>query len=126
MTAVVTVTRQDAQTTVKTHAAPWNWRYCMPGSANPMDADRNWESRGTTYQVMYLVKRPSYNFIFAIPQEYPLFRNANRAILQVCVKGRRQPPSFVLNLEELKDFYDGLSHLVEYIRAEREKRYTQL
>jgi hypothetical protein len=98
----------------------------MPGSANRMDADRDGESRGATYQVMYLVKRPSYDFIFAIPQEYPLFRNVDRATLQVCFKGRRQSPSFVLNLQELKDFYDGLSHLVEYIRAEREKRDTQL
>ena len=96
----------------------------MPGSANRMDADRGWEPRGTTYQVMYLVKRPGYDFIFAIPKDYPLFRNPDRAILQVCLTGQRQSHSFVLNLEELQDFYDGLSHLVEYIRTEREKRCT--
>jgi hypothetical protein len=98
----------------------------MAGSANRMDADRDWESHGPTYQVMYLVKRPGYDFIFAIPTNYSLFRNADRAILQVCFKDQRQSHSFVLNLEELQDFYNGLSHFVEYLRAEREKRYTQL
>jgi hypothetical protein len=98
----------------------------MAGSPNHTDADRDWGSRGTTYQIMYLVKRSNYNFVFAIPTDYPFCLGADRAILQVCFKGQRQSDSFVLNLEELQDFYDSLGHLVEYIKTEREKRRTQL
>jgi hypothetical protein len=98
----------------------------MAGSPNHTDADRDWESHGTTYQIMYLVKRPGYDFVFAIPMDYPLYLDADRAILQVCFKGQRQSNSCVLDLEELQDFYDSLAHLVEYIRTEREKRGTQL
>jgi hypothetical protein len=98
----------------------------MAGSPNHTDADRDWESHGTTYQIMYLVKRPGYDFVFAIPMDYPLYLDVDRAILQVCFKGQRQSNSCVLDLEELQDFYDSLAHLVEYIRTEREKRGTQL
>jgi hypothetical protein len=98
----------------------------MAGSPNHTDADRGWESHETTYHIMYRVKRPRYDFIFAIPLDYPLYLDADRAILQVCFKGQCQSNSGVLDLEELQDFYDSLGHLVEYIRVEREKRWRQL
>ena len=98
----------------------------MPGSPDRMDADGHKEPPGTTHRVMYLVKRPSYDFVFAIPKDDALFLNTDRAIFQVCFKGQRQSRSFVLNLEELQEFHDGLSCLMEYIRTERDKRCTEL
>jgi hypothetical protein len=91
-----------------------------------MDADSAWKSHWATYQVMYLAKRPSYQFIFAIPADHPLFLSTDRALCQMWFKDQRQTHDVVLNLAELEDFYEGLTQLVEYIKAEREKRDRQL
>ena len=94
----------------------------MPGSPDGMDSGCNWEARRANYQVMYLVKRPAYEFVFATPTGPPLFHGIERAFFQVRFKAQPQTDSFALNLEELEDFYDALTQLVEYIRTEREKR----
>jgi hypothetical protein len=94
----------------------------MPGSPEYMDSGCNWDVIGESYQVMYLVKRPSYEFVFAIPTGNPLFRSVEDAFFQVRFRDRPEAGGIVLNQEELEDFYDGLNQLVEYIRTEREKR----
>jgi hypothetical protein len=93
----------------------------MPGSPKRMEADSAWKSPLATYQVMYLAKRPSYEFIFAIPN-HPLFLSAERPMFQMRFKHQRQAYDVELNLDELEDFYEGLSQLVEYIKAERKRR----
>jgi len=87
-----------------------------------MEVDSAWKSYQATYQVMYLVKRPSYEFIFAIPEAHQQFLNADRPLFQLRFKDQRQAHDVVLNLEELEDFYAGLSQLVEYIKTERDRR----
>jgi hypothetical protein len=94
----------------------------MPGSPKRMEVDSVWKSYGATYQVMYLAKRPSYEFIFAIPENPRLFLSADRPVFQVRFKDQRQAHDIVLDLDELEDFYAGLSQLVEYIKTERERR----
>lgn len=96
----------------------------MPGSPKRSDSGCNWEAVGESYQVMYLVKRPSYELVFAIPTGHPSSCNLDHAIFQVRFKEQSQTGSFVLKLEELEDFYDGLSQLMEYIRIERAKSGT--
>jgi hypothetical protein len=86
-----------------------------------MDADSAWKSQRAAYQVIYLVKRPAYEFSFAIPEGRPLALSADRAVFQMRFRDQHRPHSFVLNLEELEDFYDGLSQLVAYIEIERER-----
>jgi len=98
----------------------------MPGSPKRMDADSVWKSRWAAYQVMYLVKRPSYEFSFAIPEDRPLFFSANRALFQLRLKDQRQAHSLVLTLDELEDFYAELSQLMAYLKAERERRCRSL
>jgi hypothetical protein len=93
----------------------------MPGSPMRMDADAAWKSQRATYQVIYLVKRPAYEFSFAIPEGRPLALSADRAMLQIRFRDQHQPHGFVLNLEELEDFYDELSQLVAYIETERDR-----
>jgi hypothetical protein len=93
----------------------------MPGSPDRMDSGCNWEAMGANYQVMYLVKRPSYEFVFAIPTGYPLVRGVEHAVFQVRFKAQAQTESFVLKLQELEDFYEGLGQLMEYIRIERQR-----
>jgi hypothetical protein len=87
-----------------------------------MEVDSAWNSHRATYQVMYLTKRPAYEFSFAIPEEHRLFLSAARPLFQVRFKHQRQAHDVVLNLDELEDFYEGLSQLVEYIKTERERR----
>jgi len=94
----------------------------MPGSPKRMEVDSAWKSCRATYQVMYLDKRPSYEFIFAIPEDHQLFLSPDRPLFQVRFKDQRQVHDVVLNLDELEDFYTGISQLVEYIRIERERR----
>jgi hypothetical protein len=94
----------------------------MPGSPKRMEVDSAWKSNQATYQVMYLAKRPSYEFIFAIPEDHRLVLSADRPLFQVRFKDQRQAHDVVLNLDELEDFYAGLGQLVEYIKAERDRR----
>lgn len=98
----------------------------MPGSPKRIDADAAGKSHRATYQVVYLAKRPSYEFVLAIPEDQPRFLSADRALVQMRFKDQHQAQDFVLNLEELEDFYEGLSQLVEYIKAERERRHREL
>lgn len=55
---------------------------------------------------MYLAKRPSYEFMFAIPEDHPLFLNADRALFRMRFRNQRQTHDIVLNLDELEDFYE--------------------
>jgi hypothetical protein len=87
-----------------------------------MEVDSAWKSYQATYQIMYLVKRPSYEFIFAIPEDHRQFLSTDGPLFQLRFKDQRQAHDVVLNLDELEDFYAGLSQLVEYIKTERERR----
>ena len=98
----------------------------MPGSPKRMEVDSVWMSHRAAYQVMYLVKRPSYEFMFAIPEDRQRFLSADRPMFQLRFKDQPQAHDIVLDLDELEDFYEGLSHLVEYIKTERERRYRGL
>jgi hypothetical protein len=94
----------------------------MPGSSNLMEVDSAWKSYQTIYQVMYLAKHPSYEFIFAIPEDHRRFLSADLPLFQLRFKDQRQAHDVVLNLDELEDFYAGLSQLMEYIKTERDRR----
>jgi hypothetical protein len=95
----------------------------MPGSPKRIDANAAWKSQQMLYQVMYMAKRPSYEFVLAIPEDHLRFLSADRALVQMRFKDQPQAQDFVLNLEELEDFYQGLSQLLEYVKAERERRH---
>jgi hypothetical protein len=98
----------------------------MPGSPKHMETDPASKSAQATYQVMYLAKRPSYEFSLAIPEGHPLSLSADQALFQLRLKDRPQAYAVVLTLDELEDFYDKLSQLVAYIKAERERRSRHL
>jgi hypothetical protein len=95
----------------------------MPGLPPRTDPDWDWEANDPAYQVRYLVKRPAYEFILAVPTDHPLFRSADSAFFQVRFKDRCQPHCLVLNRQELEDFYQSLGQLIEYIRIERARRH---
>jgi hypothetical protein len=117
-----------AQTIIgsSSEATTRNWRYCMPGSPKRIDADAAGKSHRATYQVMYLAKRPSYEFVLAIPEDHPRPLNADRVLVQMRFKDQHQAQDFVLDLNTLEDFYESLSQLVDYLKAERERRGRKL
>ena len=98
----------------------------MPGSPKRMEVDSAWKSCRPTYQVMYLAKCPSYEFILAVPEDHQRFFGPDRPLFQVRFKDQRQAHDVVLDLDELEDFYAGLSQLVDYIKIERERRSRSL
>ena len=98
----------------------------MPGSPERIDADVAGKFPRATYQVMYLAKRPSYEFVLAIPEDHLRPLNTGQALVQMRFKDQQQAQDCVLDLKALEDFYEGLSQLVEYIKAERERRDHKL
>jgi hypothetical protein len=97
----------------------------MPGSPKRIDINAAGKSLQATYQLMYLAKRPSYDLMLAIPEDYPTLLSADRIVVQMRFRDQDQMQELEFNLEELEAFYESLSQLVEYIKAEREKRCRQ-
>jgi hypothetical protein len=93
----------------------------MNRSSDPLDTDDSQEQELQPYHVVYLVKRPAYEFIFAIPKTPPPFSGGKKPFFQVYFHPHRNYQGVVLQLDELQDFYDSLSHLMEYLQIERQR-----
>jgi hypothetical protein len=79
-----------------------------------------------THEIVYFVKRSSYEFLFAVPKKRGSVPGGERPLFQVRFKDQCQIPGFILDVEEMKDFYEGLSRLMEYVQAEQAKRQENL
>jgi hypothetical protein len=88
--------------------------------------DFDWNHITETHEVMYLVKRASYEFLFAVPKKRGSFQGEERPFFQVRFKDQHQLPGFVLAIDEMEDFYEGLHRLMEYVQAEQAKRQENL
>jgi len=86
----------------------------------------NWDHILETHEIMYLVKRPSYEFLFAVPRRGTSYLSEERPLFQVRFKSQPQLLGFVLDSEEMEDFYESLSRLMEYVREEHNKRRETL
>jgi hypothetical protein len=93
----------------------------MNPSSEPLDPDASRAGEIQLHHVVYLVKRQAYKFIFAIPKTPPLFHDGEEAFFQVLFHPHHNTQAVVLKLDELQDFYDSLSQLMEYIQVERQK-----
>jgi hypothetical protein len=91
-----------------------------------LGTDFDWEHITTTHEIMYLVKRASYEFLFAVPKKGASIPREERPLFQVRFRDQCQLPGFVLDIEEMEDFYEGLSRLMEYVQAEQTKRQENL
>jgi hypothetical protein len=54
----------------------------------------------TTHEIVYLVKRPLYEFCFAIPRSQPTFARNGGALFQVRFTDQSQPHGLVLKMGE--------------------------
>jgi hypothetical protein len=93
----------------------------MLQSHKHLDSDFDRECDAKMYEIVYLIKRPGYEFAFSLPtapladlsHTSPLFR----------LRFRKTPPEHevVLDLKALEDFYESLTRLIEYVATERGK-----
>jgi hypothetical protein len=80
------------------------------------------EGISATHEIVYLVKRPLYEFCFAIPKSQAIFESNGGPLLQVRFSGQSQLHALILKMGEMEDFFDGLCRLMDYIHAEVAKR----
>jgi hypothetical protein len=98
-----------------------NWKYSTPRSPDYLDRDDEREDDPEMYDVVYLVKRPAYEFVFAVPKTPAALLRGRHAFFQVRFRNELEEQGFVLDLEALEDFYEGLSRLMEYVNIERRR-----
>ena len=87
----------------------------MALSLGSMDAAVVLKHLETTHDFMYMVRRSSYEFVFAVPKTPHDFLTDERPVFLVHFKNEQRMQGFVLNPEELEDFHAGLDQLMEYI-----------
>jgi hypothetical protein len=75
-----------------------------------------------SYEIMYLVKRPSYEIFLAVSKRPATYPREERLLLHVRFKDQCRTPGWVLEIGQMEDFFEGLSGLMEYLRAEEARR----
>jgi hypothetical protein len=98
----------------------------MTLSPEHADAEFDWDHLRETHEIMYIVKRPAYEFCFAVPRQQANCTGKARPLIQVRFKDQCQMPGLVLEVSQMEDFFEGLSRLMEYVRAEAAKRAGEL
>src|SRR5882724_4290223 len=98
------------------------WRYVMRSSHENVDTEYDWGHIMETHEIMCLVKRSLYEFCFAVPTRQVAQLSAERPLLQVRFKGQCQISDLIFEIDEVEDFFDGLSRLMEYVHAEEARR----
>jgi hypothetical protein len=98
----------------------------MRSSHENVDTKYDWGRIRETHEMIYLVKQSSYEFCLAVPRRQVTHLSEGRPLLQVRFKEQCQMPGLVLKIEEMEDFFDGLSRLMEYVRDEETRRQEQL
>lgn len=97
----------------------------MTGSPEHLDPDSNRERDADKFQVVYLAKRPDYEFVFTIPTRQAALFSGEQGFLQVRFRDRHQDQAFVLTRAVLEDFYESLTRLMEYFHIEQQKSLSQ-
>jgi hypothetical protein len=98
----------------------------MRSSPENVNTEYDWGRIMETHEIMYLVKRSSYEFCLVVPRRQVTHPSEGRPLLQVRFKEQCQTSGLVLKIEEMEDFFDGLSRLMEYVRAEEDRRQEQI
>jgi hypothetical protein len=94
----------------------------MTLSPENVDTEFDLDRLRETHEIMYVVKRPAYEFCFAVPRNQANRVGEEGPLLHVRFKDQAQMPGLVLEIGQMEDFFEGLSRLMEYVRAEQAKR----
>jgi hypothetical protein len=71
----------------------------MTPSPGHLDTDFDRERDANMYQVVYLVRRPGYEFVFSVPTTHAAYLSGAQALLQVRFREPSQRQEFVLELK---------------------------
>ena len=85
------------------------------------DTDFDREHDANMYEIVYLIKRPGYEFVFSVPTAHTADVSDASALFQLRFRKPHQEQEVVLDLKALEDFYESLSRLMEYVSIERQK-----
>jgi hypothetical protein len=94
----------------------------------PIDVDMKfgWQRIVEGPEIMYLVKRPSYEIFLAVSERSATHPPEERPLLHVHLKDQGRMPSLILEIGQMEDFFEGLSRLLEYVHVEETRRQGQL
>jgi hypothetical protein len=93
----------------------------MTQSPEHFGTDFDGEREAKLYEIVYLIKRPEYEFVFSVPTAHPADLREASALFQLRFRKPHPEREVVLDLKALEDFYESLSRLMEYINIERQK-----
>jgi hypothetical protein len=97
----------------------------MALSPEYVDTAFDWDHISETHEIVYMVKRPTYELLFAVPRRRACYLGEDRPIFQVRFKYQCQIPGLIFDIEDIEDFYDGLSRLMEYVQMEQDRHREQ-
>jgi hypothetical protein len=101
-------------------------RFDMPRLPEPPDGDIDGRHLEENHHVVYLVKRPAYTFVLAVPRALPPSLGVALASFRIRPRGTCQAGDIALGLGQLADLYKDLRQLMEYMLQEQEKCGGQL
>src|SRR5687768_13016199 len=81
------------------------WRCSMTPTPEHRDPDFHREHDPSRFQVVYLVKRPSYEFVYYSPTAPAAYLSGEQAFVQMRFQDRHRGQAHVLELEVLEDLY---------------------
>ncbi len=93
----------------------------MTPCAEHRDTDFDREHDAHRYEIVYVIKRPGYEFALSVPTTHATDVTDASARFHLRFQGAHRDREVVLDLKALEDFYESLSHLMEYINIERRK-----
>ena len=94
----------------------------MTRSPEHLDTDFNRERDANQYQMVYLLRRAGYEFIFLVPATQAAYLSGAQALLRIRFRTPAQEQEVVLDLQTVEDFYESLNRFMEYVSLERLKR----
>jgi hypothetical protein len=103
-----------------------NRRFDMSLLPERPDGDIDWKHLEDNYHVVYLVKRPAYTFVLAVPRALPPTLGPALAFFRIRPTETCQTGDIALGLRELSDLHRDLHQLMEYMLQEQEKCGGQL
>ena len=93
----------------------------MTQYAGHLGTDFDQERDANMYEIVYLIKRPGYEFVYSVPTAHTADGSDAPALFQLRFRQPHQEREVVLDLKALEDFYESLSRLMEYVSIERQK-----
>jgi hypothetical protein len=93
----------------------------MTPCAEHRDTDFDREHDAHMYEIVYVIKRPGYEFVLSVPAAHTTDLTDASARFQLRFRGPHREREVVLDLKALEDFYESLSCLMDYVSIERQK-----